>query len=165
MDKETVDYQIREFEARQKKAEPFLPQGYVVARRQISVKPAVKPVAKPNQGVVSQTDNGDETIFSGKNFSVTFDKNSGLITSYRYKGTEYILDGFGLRPAFWRVSLDNDYGYNSPSYWVNGKKPPNSPPVARSFSIDKKENDNVHVVCRYLYPQTRSEGNLLYDIR
>ena len=163
MDKETVDYQI-EFEARQKKAEPFLPQGYVVAREQISVKPAVKPVAKPDQGVVSQTDNGDETIFSDKNFSVTFDKNSGLITSYRYKGTEYILDGFGLRPAFWRAPLDNDYGYNSPKLMSKSKEASQQPPVARSFSIDKKENDNVRVVCRYLYPQTRSEWEISYTI-
>lgn len=163
MDKETVDYQI-EFEARQKKAEPFLPQGYVVAREQISVKPAIKPVAKPDQGVVAQTDNGDKTIFSGKNFSVTFDKNSGLITSYRYKGTEYILDGFGLRPAFWRAPLDNDYGYNSPKLLGKWKEASQQPPVARSFSIDKKENDNVRVVCRYLYPQTRSEWEISYTI-
>ena len=163
MGKETVDYQI-EFEARQKKAEPFLPKGYVVAREQISVKPAVKPVAKPDQGVVSQTDNGDETIFSGKNFSVTFDKNSGLITSYRYKGTEYILDGFGLRPAFWRAPLDNDYGYNSPKLLGKWKEATQQPPVARSFSVDKKENDNVRVVCRYLYPQTRSEWEISYTI-
>ena len=163
MDKETVDYQI-EFEARQKKAEPFLPQCYVVAREQISVKPAIKPVAKPDQGVVAQTDNGDKTIFSGKNFSVTFDKNSGLITSYRYKGTEYILDGFGLRPAFWRAPLDNDYGYNSPKLLGKWKEAFQQPPVARSFSIYKKENDNVRVVCRYLYPQTRSEWEISYTI-
>lgn len=44
------------------------------------------------------------------------------------------------------------------------KEATQQPPVARSFSVDKKENDNVRVVCRYLYPQTWSEWEISYTI-
>lgn len=37
--------------------------------------------------------------FSGPDFKATFDKQSGLLTSYLYKKQEYILNGQGPRPT------------------------------------------------------------------
>ena len=34
--------------------------------------------------------------------------------SYVYKGREYIHDGFGIQPNFWRAPNDNDYGNGAP---------------------------------------------------
>lgn len=163
MTKGNVDYQI-EFEARQKEAEPFLPQGYVVAREQISVKPAVKTVAAPNRGTIAQTENGDKLLFSGKNFDITFHKGSGLMTSYRYKGHEYIHEGFGLRPAFWRAPIDNDYGYNAPRLLGKWKEASQQTPVARSFSVETNDDNTVRVICQYSYPQTQAEWEIAYTL-
>ncbi len=163
MTQENVDYQI-EFEARQKKAEPFLPQGYVIAREQISVKPAVKSLAAPNRGTIAQTDKGDSLLLAGKNFDITFDKKSGLMTSYRYKGNEYILDGFGPRPAFWRAPTDNDYGYNSPKLLAVWKEASQQTPVAQSFTVDENTDKSIRITCRYNYPQTGGQWDIAYTI-
>ena len=136
MKQESVDYQI-EFEARLKQAEPLLPKGYAVACEQIAVKPAVKPEARLSGETIAQTDNGNEIRFSGKNFDITFNKKSGLMTSYRYKGNEYLCDGFGPRPSFWRAPTDNDYGYNSPKLLRAWKEASQQAPVAQSFLIER----------------------------
>ena len=51
-----------------------------------------------------------QVVYSGKNFKAVFDKKSGLLVSYQYNGAEYILNGQGLHPNFWRAPIDNDYG-------------------------------------------------------
>ncbi len=163
MTQETVDYQI-EFEARQRVAEPFLAPGYVVAREQLAVKTAVRPVAKLSQAPVAQQDNGNEVVLSGKHFSVTFNKTSGLMTSYQYKGSEYILDGFGMRPAFWRAPNDNDYGFNSPQLLGRWKEATQQAVEARAFSVVENANHSVTVACRYLYPQTQAQWDITYTV-
>src|SRR5574344_2993339 len=37
-----------------------------------------------------------------------------MVTSYIYKGKEFIKDGFGFQPNFWRAPNDNDYGNGEP---------------------------------------------------
>ena len=53
---------------------------------------------------------GDELIISSTKVNFVFNKNSGLLTSYKVDGTEYFKDGFGIQPNFWRAPNDNDYG-------------------------------------------------------
>ena len=60
----------------------------------------------------------------------TFDSRSGLVTSYKVKGTEYIADGFGFQPNFWRAPNDNDYGSQEP----------------KRLQIWKLSSKNFHVV-------------------
>ncbi len=163
MNQESVDYQI-EFEARQRVAAPFLPKGFVIAREQIAVKPAVKPAAKPVQIAIAQSDNATDVTFTGKHFTATFNKKSGLITSYRYKGVEYIHNGFGLRPAFWRAPNDNDYGYNSPHEFAAWKEASQQEVVTRTFSINENPDKSVRVVSRYTYPQTQAEWEITYTL-
>ncbi len=53
----------------------------------------------------------DKTItVSGENFSVVFDKNEGLMTSFTSDGTELLQSG--PVPDFWRAPIDNDFGNN-----------------------------------------------------
>ncbi len=163
MNQTGIDYQI-EFEARQKEAEPFLPQGHVVAREQISVKPAVKVLATPNKGTIVQTEKGDQLHFTGKNFNIVFNQKSGLITSYRYKGNEYIHDGFGPRPAFWRAPTDNDYGYKAPLLLGKWKQASQQTPIVRSFTVETNDDNTVRVVCQYSYSQTQSDWEIAYTI-
>jgi len=42
----------------------------------------------------------DSTTLSGNDFSITFGKKSGIITSFIYKNAELIKDGKGPRPEF-----------------------------------------------------------------
>ncbi|HYG35386.1 MAG TPA: glycoside hydrolase family 2 TIM barrel-domain containing protein [Clostridia bacterium] len=49
-------------------------------------------------------------VASGKDFEVSFDRQSGALNSLRYKGVELIRTP--LRPDFWRAQIDNDRGRN-----------------------------------------------------
>jgi beta-galactosidase len=53
-------------------------------------------------------DGQDVATVTGDDFSVSFDKQAGVLTSYKYRGTELILSG--PRPNFWRAPTDNDFG-------------------------------------------------------
>ncbi len=53
---------------------------------------------------------GTQITVTGKNFETVFDKASGALKSWRFKGTELIQSP--LRPDFWRAQTDNDRGRN-----------------------------------------------------
>ena len=55
---------------------------------------------------VKVTDQGDAVTIKGKNFTVDFDKKTGTISSYTYKGKQLIARG--PLPDFWRAYTDND---------------------------------------------------------
>ena len=102
-----------EFEARIRNAEPFLPVGYVVARDQkyihrFNKQAAVLPNAKAPQKTAT------EFIYKGKDWEIKFDRQTGQLTSYIYKGVNYIRENYGPRPFFWRAPTDNDYGADLP---------------------------------------------------
>ncbi len=69
---------------------------------------AVVPVdGKTLPGVRTAEDSLSVTI-SGKDFSVSFDKTTGIMTSYRKGETEFLK--IGPIPDFWRAPTDNDFG-------------------------------------------------------
>jgi len=47
-------------------------------------------------------------LVGGKDFDLVFDKQTGMLKSWRYQGTQLI--DSGLRPDFWRGQTDNDRG-------------------------------------------------------
>ena len=51
----------------------------------------------------------------GTDFEVAFDKDTGNLSSYQWKGTEMIQRG--LEPNFWRPPTDNDFGADLPKKW------------------------------------------------
>ncbi|MCD7971473.1 MAG: DUF4981 domain-containing protein [Candidatus Azobacteroides sp.] len=107
----STDYRI-EFEVKIRTAEPFLPAGYVIAREQKSINTYEKEQSIAfNPASIRETD--DQVLINGKDFSAVISKKSGQLTSYKYKGTEYILAEYGPRPAFWRAPIDNDYGFHN----------------------------------------------------
>lgn len=104
-----------------KNAEPFLPQGYEVAAEQFLLNnlPATKinPVSKSTLKV-QQTETACN--IAGKYFSVQFNLEKGIMSSYQFKGEEVLEQG--PTPDFWRAPTDNDIGagYNrSLRMWRN----------------------------------------------
>ncbi len=97
--------------ARQKESVPGIEKGHVVAYEQFAY-PVVglrEPAAV--SGKAAKSSNGkDRIILSTDNAELVFDKTAGHISSYKVDGKEYIADGFGLQPNFWRAPNDNDYG-------------------------------------------------------
>jgi len=146
-----------------KTAEPFLPVGYEIAREQFALNTLQKAelnVASLPTPVLS----GDrEIIIKGKNFSVTIARLSGVITSYKYGDMEFILNGFGLRPNFWRVTTDNDYGFGMPQKNGVWKAASEQPLQAHDFAIEEQKGA-VSVRFTYRYPQAQTEWFVHYRI-
>jgi beta-galactosidase len=85
--------------------------GFEVAKQQLSVdagSPAVTPVPLASVPALSHTDDARAVTVKGKGFSVTVDKKTGVITSYKAGGAQLISSG--PVPNFWRAPTDNDHG-------------------------------------------------------
>ncbi|MCR4860900.1 MAG: DUF4981 domain-containing protein [Bacteroidales bacterium] len=109
--------------ARTREAEPGIPAGHVIASEQfvLPVLPAAdKPSASGKQVRIRQR--GSKTILRTGRTSLSFDRRSGVVTGFKVKGKQFIQDGFGFRPNFWRGPTDNDYGNKLPARSENWKK-------------------------------------------
>lgn len=97
------------------KGERALPAGHVIASEQFRLPVEPLPVIGKVSGchlVIEDTD--DDLKVSSKKMRMVFDKATGCMKSYSVDGREYMADGFGLRPNFWRGPTDNDYGNGMP---------------------------------------------------
>ena len=157
----TGDVRI-EFYAAIKTAEPFLPAGTVIAREQTYVHTFYKKEATAQQPATSKEE-GNLVAFSGPDFKATFDKQSGLLTSYLYKKHEYILNGQGPRPFFWRAPTDNDYGANLPVRLKAWKEASYQEPKAESFQVTPGSNATT-IKVTYRFPQTDARWDITYKI-
>jgi beta-galactosidase len=98
-----------------KNEQSWAPKGHELAWEQFKM-PFEKAPEKMNLSQMAslQLVNGDNQIsVNGANFSATIDKNSGFLTSWKYKDTELIAEP--LMPDFWRAPTDNDRGNQMPN--------------------------------------------------
>jgi beta-galactosidase len=90
--------------------EPLVPKGHVVAAAQFRdgvVKPG-KIAAVSSLPALKLVQNEGTASAEGPDFSVVFDKKSGLLVSFIYRGKEFLKSG--PAPNFWRAPTDNDFG-------------------------------------------------------
>ena len=95
--------------------EILIPAGHEIASEQFRL--PIEPLAIAEHkasGKTNVTTEGDEVKVSSSKMQFVFNKKSGLVTSYKVKGTEYFSEGFGIQPNFWRAPNDNDYGNGQP---------------------------------------------------
>jgi beta-galactosidase len=95
--------------ARTTAAAGLLPAGHIVAAEQFFLPWGTKAdEVLPSGGDLSIEEGPRWTVVAGADFRITFDKMTGLLSSYVYQGTELLAGG--LEPNFWRAPNDNDYG-------------------------------------------------------
>ncbi|MEI7904310.1 MAG: glycoside hydrolase family 2 TIM barrel-domain containing protein [Candidatus Firestonebacteria bacterium] len=81
--------------------------GFPVAQEQIKL-PSKPAVYKPAKGLVKVEESRGSVLVSGAGFSAVFDKELGLLKSFKQGKTELIKSG--LRFNIWRATTDNDRG-------------------------------------------------------
>lgn len=102
-------------------------------------------------------------VTSAKKGKVSFEVNpeTGIIEKYAVDGVDYIADGFGVRPNYWRAPNDNDYGNGAPARWqpwkVFGKE--NKPVEVTEETVEgcrvvKVVYDNEDLDCRNVVTYT-----------
>ena len=151
------------FSATQREVEGVLAAGAVVAREQAVVSDFVKPAAPAvTQGVTLAETDATVTL-SGQDFSLSFDRASGLLTSYKYKKQEYLADGQGPRPFFWRALTDNDYGARLDKRLSAWHEASYQTPVAEAFQA-QQDGQTCTVQATYAYPQTGTRWTIIYKV-
>lgn len=144
--------------------EAAIPTGHDIAIEQIRL--PIEPLQQKfatNGPSLSVNTTGDKLVASSSKVDFAFDKQTGLITSYKVNGTEYFKDGFGIQPNFWRAPTDNDYGNGAPKrlqIWKQSSK--NFNVVDASIAMDGntavlKVNyllaaGNLYIVTYKIYP-------------
>ena len=132
-----------------------VPLGHEIAHEQFRLPIEPLPVEVKTGGKKLAIDSvGGKLVASSGKVTFEFDKNSGMVTSYKVNGTEYFKDGFGLQPNFWRAPNDNDYGNGAPKrlqVWKQSSRDFNV--VEASVAMD---GDDAVIKADYLLPA----GNL-----
>ncbi|MCX7973328.1 MAG: DUF4981 domain-containing protein, partial [Candidatus Aminicenantes bacterium] len=106
------------FEVKAREPLPLIPAGFVVATEQIPIKSltprySISRVATSFLGTEVQIkDTESELILEAKEVAAIFDKKTGLLKSYRFKGYEFLKEE--VVPYFWRAPTDNDFGNRMP---------------------------------------------------
>jgi beta-galactosidase len=134
----------------------YVPEDHIYATAQFKLPYEGKPAAvKPDELAVLQTKTeGKKFTVSGKEMSIVFDLEKGMIESLSYKGRELLRKG--PVPDFWRPPTDNDYGYGMDKKMGVWKKAGESAKV-RKANIGQPEMGKVIVTFEYDIPGSAGE--------
>ncbi|MBN8823837.1 MULTISPECIES: glycoside hydrolase family 2 TIM barrel-domain containing protein [unclassified Spirosoma] len=108
---------------RQKQATSWSPANHEVASGQFPIKmesPTVPVIGMNRIPAVKLAQTPTTATVRGKDFAIVFDKTTGTLQQWFYKGKN-MLDK-GLKPSFWRVPTDNDEGGGSQSFAARWRK-------------------------------------------
>lgn len=154
---------------RLKNADGLLPSGFSVASEQIPVNDNREistsfgnPVLSNLGEVVPSIQHGHKKVLSvnGDDFSIDFNRSTGLIEKYIVNGEEMIAEGTVLEPNFWRAPTDNDYGADLPhkfKIWKN--------PVMKLEKLTDEMVDGLAVITAdYALPDVDGSLKIKYSI-
>mgnify|MGYP001199820142 FL=1 len=150
----THEYFVQ-FTATTIKPEVLVPANYELASEQYQIPTKSLAASFPTKGPKLSYEQSDNTIkvFSNK-LNFVFDKQTGLVSSYKVNGKEYFDKGFGIQPNFWRAPTDNDYGNGAPKRLQIWKESSSNFNVIEAKA--KQQDEKVLVQVNYLLPA----GNL-----
>ncbi len=149
-----------------KNATALLPEGYVAAQEQFRLPMSSERASAPaSTGGVPLTveESAQRITISSAELRFAFDKERGTITEYNYKGTDYIHDGFGLQPNFWRGPTDNDYGNGMPRRTQPWKQASRNFRVASAAA--RTEGDGVVLAVVYNLEPAQTTLEVDYTLR
>ncbi|RMG27680.1 MAG: DUF4981 domain-containing protein [Bacteroidetes bacterium] len=146
-----------------KQEDGLLPQGHEVARAQFILRERYKPEVVETKGLPELLVRKQKRtwIISTDEFSLTFDRDKGTITSYRYKGDELLQQGFA--PFFLRAMTDMDRasGYAAEAQmWEDAHQRM----YVRKACLEKVHDALIRIGVEYLVPPHNVRCRLIYAI-
>ena len=118
----------------------------------------------PNSKIkVTDKKGADAIILQNANFTIKFDRQTGLLKQYKVLGNELLGEGGTLRPNFWRAVTDNDMGaelHKSMGAWRN----PEMKLTSLTTEKDKKQNQAT-VKAIYDMPGVKAQLSMTYVIK
>lgn len=105
-------------------------------------------------------DSQDITV-EGQDFSIRFDKQTGSMESYLYRGTE-LLD-IGPEPNFWRAPTDNDFG-NGMERRCAVWKQASANRSLESFAVEELGPSAIKLTALFALPDVQSSHKTSYTV-
>ncbi|MFX1283680.1 MAG: glycoside hydrolase family 2 TIM barrel-domain containing protein [Promethearchaeota archaeon] len=159
-----IEYFLKFFVTTTRKTPLLLPSKHVVAWDQYKL-PSYKAPEKvdlsklPKIEVTYEDKTSVEII--GNEFTINFDKKSGLVNSFKFKKRELIIKGF--TPNFWRAPTDNDIGNGMPDRCEIWKEVGKNQKI-EAFTVNKINDHTVLVEVFSILPIAHSEYRTRYTI-
>ena len=153
---------------RQKTDEPLMKQGCMVAYNQLPVRPYKKktvtlPSATASKIKILDKKKAPEIIVQNDNFTISFDRQTGLLKQYNVLGNNLLGEGGTLRPNFWRAVTDNDMGAGLHERMLAWRNPQMK---LTSLKAEKaKKQDPVKVTATYEMPEVKARLTMTYIIQ
>ena len=104
---------------------------------------------------------GEEYVIEGEDFSISFNKRKGLMTSIQHRNTELI--EAPLQPNFWRAPNDNDYGAELPSKLKVWKMAFEEARLVH-MEVQKVSNTQIAVLTEWSLFKGNAKQVLLYQV-
>ena len=145
-----------------KQATGAVPAGHEVAIEQMQLPVTLEKAQEQVSGQIEKTETEEAINIQGKtrDFSISFSKKTGEMTSLKYDGKEMLLAG--LQPNFWRGITDNDVANGTQercATWREaGKKM-----VLKSIKT-QADNQKATVIADFDMPEQESQMQITYQM-
>jgi beta-galactosidase len=141
----------------------LIPTGHEIAWEQFPL-PITQPKAVADISIfapIEFKETESEAWIDGKDFSLVFDKQKGVIASWIYRDKEFLQKG--PVPHFWRAPTDNDFGGDMPArlgIWRDAGKNRR----VESFHITRVNPNLIQIKVAFTIPAGESKWFMVYDI-
>ena len=142
----------------------YAPAGHLVASSQLKVpyqSPELATIELVDMPELTVNEQSEQVEITGDIFSLTIDKKTAAITSYRLNGSDLL--SRPLQPNFWRAPTDNDDGSGMPERQGLWKQATNGIDV-NSFSLQTPAAQVVLINTFAELPEIESRLNLTYQV-
>ena len=147
-----------------KKAEGIIPEGWEVAKDQLTLYSHLNNVA-----TIPETDNlrvqlTDSFInVSSNKAKFVFNHNDGLLRRYIVDGNNFLKEDYDLKPNFWRPPSDNDFGADLQQKLQDWKRASHNF-VLLGFDIDSSNSKNIKLSMHYSLPDVYAYLDINYEL-
>ncbi|MDD7984295.1 glycoside hydrolase family 2 TIM barrel-domain containing protein [Lentisphaera marina] len=136
--------------------------GHVLTTAQFKLAGKANALTLPIKNDLKLANSAKSLVITGKNFEVNFNKEKGLLNSYKHKNKELLPEG--LKVNFWRAFTDNDkIPTNSgklKKIWRNAAKKQE----LKSFKAQTLSSGLVQVDATYFFPLVKTTVQSQYTI-
>ncbi|MBD3225877.1 MAG: DUF4981 domain-containing protein [Caldithrix sp.] len=144
----------------------ILPENFEVARQQMRFDFANPHPAKRNttgNATIQLTrTTSNKIIFSAKGFQLIFDRQSGLLTNWIFKGESIIKTG--PTPNYWRAPTDNDFGNGMPERCAVWYEDSYNRELT-DLSVFRLSESTYQLITQYNLPASGSSQKMKYTLQ
>lgn len=158
-----------------KQPEPLMQKGQVVAYQQFPIKdyylekstnpePEMETLAWYGKLKKTSKKKDKQVTIENQQVSISFDKQTGLMTKYVVGDASYLADGGVLKPCFWRAVTDNDMGAGINKKYSVWRNPAMTVKNIIVKKIKRMGTKSMLVTVNYDMPDVKSQMTIEYLI-